>query len=116
MEVGKAIDGNKMALSEYATRLFSLFKNKTDKELLREALICDLLSCSSALQVPENLKIKDPLLKKITKHFTEGQSDKIKLAILYKQKKVFVVNQSKPKGFDGRYEGVFYDLSLFENF
>lgn len=116
MEVGKAIDGNKMALSEYATRLFSLFKNKTDKELLREALICDLLSCSSALQVPEILKIKDPLLKKITKHFTEGQSDKIKLAILYKQKKVFVVNQSKPKGFDGRYEGVFYDLSLFENF
>ncbi len=114
MEIGKAINGNKMALSEYAENLYELFKNKVDSELLREAIICDLLSCSSALQVPEILKIKDPLLKKITKHFTDGQSDKIKLAILYKSKKVFVVNQSKNKDFTGRYPYKFYDLEIFD--
>lgn len=115
MEIGKSIDGNGMALSEYAEKIFNYFKDKVDKELLREALICDLLSCSSALQVPEILKIKDPLLKRITKHFTDGQSDKIKLAILYRQQKVFVVNQSRPKGFDGRYPSKIYDLDLFKN-
>lgn len=116
MSIGKAIDGNGMSLSEYSTKLYELLADKVDKEMLRETIICDLLSSSSALQIPETLKIKDPLLKKITKHFTEGTSQKIKLAILYKQEKVFVVNQSKSKGFNGRYEGTFYDLSCFKNF
>ncbi len=112
-EIGNKIDGSNMSLSEYSIELFKYFENKVDKEFLREVIICDLLSCSSALQIPEILKIHDPLYKQIKKHFAEGNKDKIQLAVLYKSQKVFVVNQSKEKGFNGRYDGDFYSLKSF---
>ncbi len=112
---GNSVDGSKMSLSEYAEKIYNFFETEVDnKELLREALICDLLSCSSALQIPEFLKIKDPLYKKFKKHFAEGTKDKIQIAVLYKSRRVFVVNQSKPKDFSGRYEGKYYHLENFE--
>ncbi len=112
---GNSIDGSKMSLSEYAEKIYNFFEAEVDnRELLREALICDLLSCSSALQIPDFLKIKDPLYKQIKKHFAEGTKDKIQIAVLYKSRRVFVVNQSKQKDFSGRYEGKYYPLENFE--
>lgn len=114
-EFGNAVKVDKISLSDYVRETYDYFQSKSDKELLREAIICDLLSCSSALQIPDFLKRKDSLYKQIKKHFTNGTTDKIKIAILYKSQKVFVVNQSNPKGFDGRYKGQFYDLADFKS-
>ena len=114
MAFGNEIDGNKMSLSDYAVHIYFYFKEYADPERLREALICDLLSSSSALQIPELFKIKnDPLYKKVKKHFTEDKMKLNKIAILYKSKKVFVVNQWSQKDFNGRYESNFYDLKDF---
>lgn len=113
MDFGNAVDGNKMNLSDYALHIYYYFKDFADSERLRETLICDLLSCSSALQIPELLKRKDPLYKKIKKHFAENSDELNKIAILYKSKKVFVVNQRSEKDFSGRYESKFYDLENF---
>ena len=114
MALGNEIDGNKMSLSDYAVHIYFYFKEYADPERLREALICDLLSSSSALQIPELFKIKnDPLYKKVKKHFTEDKMKLNKIAILYKSKKVFVVNQWSQKDFNGRYESNFYDLKDF---
>ncbi len=113
MDFGNEIDGNKMSLSDYAAHIYYYFKDFADPERLRETVICDLLSCSSALQIPELLKRKDPLYKKVKKHFAENSDELNKIAILYKSEKVFVVNQRSQKDFSGRYEGKFYDLKDF---
>ncbi len=112
MDFGNEIDGNKMSLSDYAIHIYYYFKEFADPERLRETLICDLLSSSSALQIPDIFKRKnDPLYKKVKKHFTEDKNALNKVAILYKTEKVFVVNQRSEKDFNGRYEGNFYNLS-----
>jgi hypothetical protein len=112
-EFGNAVKVSNIGLSEYAEKIFDYFKCKVDTELLREVLICDLLACSSALQIPDFLKRKDSLYKQIKKHFTEGTTEKIKIAILYKSNRIFVVNQSQTKDFGGRYEYKFYSLNDF---
>ncbi len=114
MDFGNEIDGNKMSLSDYAIHIYYYFKDFADSERLRETLICDLLSSSSALQIPEVFKRKnDPLYKKAKKHFTEDKNALNKVAVLYKSQKIFVVNQRSQKDFNGRYESKFYDLKDF---
>jgi hypothetical protein len=56
------------------------------------------------------LKIKDPLYKKVKKHFIETVDKNIKVAILYSENKVFAVNQSKVKGLHSRFEGELYNI------
>lgn len=114
-EFGNNVKADKISLSEYTELIYRYFESKVDFELLREALICDLLACSSALQIPEFLKRKDSAYKQIKKHFNCGTDEQIKIAILYKSNRIFAVNQRKPKGFNGRYEGTFYCLDDFKN-
>ncbi len=116
MDFGNEIDGNKMSLSDYAIHIYYYFKEFADSERLRETLICDLLSSSSALQIPEIFKRKnDPLYKTVKKYFTKDTNALNKVAILYKTGKVFVVNQRSQKDFNGRYKSAFYDLENFIN-
>ena len=112
---GEFTDGTNMDLSDYAVKIYEFFSPLTDKDLLREAIICDLLSCSSALQIPEVFKIKDKLYKKVKKHFASKKDGFYKIAILYKTQKVFVVNQGSEKDFFGRYTSKLFDLNEFVN-
>ena len=110
---GNEIDGNKMNLSDYAVHIFYFFKEYADAEILRETILCDLLSCSSALQIPEIFKVKDPLYKKIKKHFANVKNEHNKIAVLYETNRVFVVNQNSEKDFFGRFKYKYYDLDEF---
>lgn len=110
MSFGNAVNGNKMRLSDYAQELYNFFCDKCDKEILREKIICDLLCCSSSVQIPDVLKIKDPLYKKVKKHFTENEDKNIKVAILYSCNQVFAVNQSEEKNLHNRYKGRIYNI------
>ncbi len=107
---GNEIDGNKMNLSDYAVHIYYFFKDYADAEILRETILCDLLSCSSALQIPEIFKVNDPLYKKLKKQFANIKGEHNKIAILYKTNRVFVVNQNSEKDFFGRFSGKYYDL------
>lgn len=113
-EFGNSTKVEKISLSQYAEKIYDHFSKTVDGELLREKLICDLLSCSSALQIPEIFKRKDSKYKQIKKHFSVNENNQIKIAILYKQNKVFAVDQQKQKDFSGRYKGTFYNLSDFD--
>ncbi len=113
-EFGNSVKVEKISLSEYAEKIYEYFSSKVDSEILREKLICDLLSCSSALQIPEVFKRKDSKYKQIKKHFSSKENNQIKIAILYKQNKIFAVDQQKPKDFSGRYKGTFYNLNDFD--
>jgi hypothetical protein len=110
MSFGNAVNGNKMRLSDYAQELYNHLSDKCDKEILREKIICDLLCCSSSVQIPDILKRKDPLYKKVKKHFTENSDKNIKVAILYSSNQVFAVNHSDDKNLHNRYEGKFYAI------
>ncbi len=114
-DFGNAVNGNRMRLSEYAEKLYNFFSNKCDKEVLREKILCDLLCCSSSVQIPDVLKIKDPLYKQVKKYFTENVDKNIKIAIIYSKNQVFAVNQSKEKDLQNRYEGKFYNIDEIES-
>ena len=107
---GNAVDGNRMRLSEYAEKLYGYFCDKCNKEILREKILCDLLCCSSSVQIPEVLKIRDPLYKKAKKYFIENVDPNTKIAILYSENKIFAVNQCKAKDIHGRFEGELYNI------
>jgi len=112
---GNSVDGNKMRLSDYAEKLYNFFSTKCNKEILREKILCDLLCCSSSVQIPEVLKLQDPLYKKAKKHFTENGNNFIKIAILYTKNQIFAVDQSKVKNLHNRYEGEFYNIDELKN-
>ena len=113
-DFGNSVNGEKMKLSDYAENLYNFFSQKCNKEILREKIICDMLCCSSAVHIPETLRIKDPIYKKIKKHFIENIDKSSKIAILYSQNKVFAVNQNKDKNLHNRYEGELFDISDFQ--
>lgn len=109
-DFGNTVNGSKMRLSEYAEKLYEFFSDKCDNRILREKILCDLLCCSSSVQVPDILKINDPNYKKVKKYFIENVDNNIKTAILYSKNRVFAVNQSMKKNLHNRFEGRFYDI------
>ena len=109
-DFGNAVDGTNMRLSDYAIKVYEHFKNQCDEQILREKILCDLLSCSSSVQIPEIFKIRDPLYKKVKKHFIENVDKNMKIAILYSKNEVFAVNQSTEKDFHGRYKGEIFSI------
>ena len=111
---GNSVNGNKMRLSEYAEKLYNFFCDKCDKEVLREKILCDLLCCSSSVQIPDILKVKDPLYKQVKKYFIENVDKNIKVAILYSSNQVFAVNQSERKNLYNRFCGDYYNLEETE--
>lgn len=104
-DFGNCVDGTNMRLSDYAVKVYKYFKNQCDEQILREKILCDLLSCSSSVQIPEIFKIRDPLYKKVKKYFIENVDKNIKIAILYSTQQVYTVNQNTEKDFHGRYKG-----------
>ena len=114
-EFGNAVNGSKMKLCDYAEKLYHFFASKCDREILREKILCDLLSSSSSVQIPEIFKRKDVLYKQIKKHFIENVDKNIKIAILYSANQVFAVNQTQEKNLHNRYEGKFYNIDDLMN-
>ncbi len=111
-EFGNEIDGTKMNLSDYSVHIYEFFKKYCDEELLRENIVCDLLSCSSALQIPLVFKVRDANYKKIKKEITKKNPHK-KIALLYKTNRVFVADTSSKKDFFGRFKSEFLNLDDF---
>lgn len=113
---GNMINGSKMTLSHYAEHFYSFFKNNenVNGELLREHILCDLLACSSSLQIPDSIKIKDPLYRQAKRKYTGNTTDKNKVAVLREMNKIFVVNQSGKKDLHGRYPYTLYDIDIIK--
>ncbi len=113
---GNMINGCKMTLSQYAEHFYTFFKDKenVNGELLREHILFDLLACSSSLQIPDSIKIKDPLYRQVKRKFTESTTDKIKVAVLREMGKICIINQSGIKDLHGRYPYTLYDIDIIK--
>ncbi len=112
-EFGNNVNGSKMNLSQYALKLYEYFSNKCDKEILREKILCDLVSCSSSLQIPKELTRHEPIKKRIKKHFADMGETNIKIVVLNSIDFAYIVNQTQEKGYNGRYKGSLYPLNMF---
>lgn len=110
-DFGNSVDGTNMKLSDYAVKVYEHFKDKCNEQILREKILCDLLSCSSSVQIPEIFKIRDPLYKKVKKYFIENVDKNMKIAILYSKNEIFAVKQSGEKDFYGRYKGEIFIIT-----
>ncbi len=107
---GNSVNGNKIKLCDYAEKLYYFFCDKCDENELKEKILCDLLCCSSSVQIPDVFKTKDPFYKKAKRHFIENVDKQMKVAVIRSKNQVFAVNQSKEKNLHNRYEGEFYDI------
>lgn len=109
-DFGNAVNGDKIALSLYAQKFFEFYKDRCDSEILREKIVCDLLCCGAGKHIPNSLKVKDPLYKKIKAELSQKMGNDVSFALLYKSKKIFAVNPSQPKDLFGRKEGTYFEL------
>ncbi len=110
-DFGNAVCGNKLSLSVYAENLFEFFKEKCDSDILREKIVCDLLSCGAEKHIPDCLKIKDPLYKKVKAELSQELGNSFSFAILYKKGKIYTVSPSEPQDFFGRKKGKYFELA-----
>ena len=109
-DFGNAVNGNKLKLSVYAEKLFEFFKDKCDSNILREKIVCDLLLCSAEKHIPDCLKIKDPLYKKIKIELSKQLGNNFSFAILYSENKVFAVSPDEPIDLFGRKAGAMLEF------
>lgn len=112
-DFGNAVSGNKLSLSLYAQKFFEFFKDKCDSEILREKIVCDMLSCGSEKHIPDCLKIKDPIYKKIKTELSKQFGSNFSFAILYSENKVFAVTQNEQKDLFGRKGGRYFKIPVF---
>ncbi len=109
-EFGNETNGAGCDLGTYAVKVYDFFKSRCDSEILREMIVCDLLACTSALQIPTTLKIVDPMHKKAKSMFAKTT----KIAILKKSGKIFAADHESARDFFGRFSCKFYDLDILK--
>lgn len=109
-DFGNAVDGSKMSLSAYAWALYAFFADRCDKEVLREHIVCDMLCCACATQIPAEFVQRDRLYKRAKRYFAAQYNAPVKLAVLASNGQFFVVDQSSPKNLHNRYEGICYAM------
>ncbi len=109
-DFGNAVCGNKLSLSLYAEKFFTFFKDKCDRDILREKIVCDMLCSGCEKHIPEVLKIKDPLYKKVKAELSQELGNNFNFAILYKTNKIFAVTPDEPKNLFGRKKGRYFEL------
>ena len=109
-DFGNKVSGNKLSLSLYTEKFYEFYKNKCDAQILREKLVCDLLKSGCEKHIPEVLKIKDPLYKKLKAELAEKLGNNFSFAILYSENKIFAVTPQEPRDFFGRKKGIYLDM------
>jgi hypothetical protein len=110
LDFGTYLSAERLSLSDYAVKFFNYFKDKCDAEILREKIVCDLLSSAKGLHIPKELTRPDKLYKQIKNELAKSYKTNFDFAILYTQNKVFIVNSQSPTDTNGRHNGMLLDL------
>ena len=111
-EFGNEVCGNKLSLSLYTKKLYDFFKDKCNSEILREKIVCDMLQSGCEKHIPDTLKIKDPLYKKVKADLSEKLGNDFAFAIVYSKNKIFAVTPDEPKDLFGRKKGKYFELNI----
>ena len=109
-EFGNEVCGNKLSLSLYTKKLYDFFKDKCNSEILREKIVCDMLQSGCEKHIPDTLKIKDPLYKKVKADLSEKLGNDFAFAIVYSKNKIFAVKPDEPKDLFGRKKGKYFEI------
>ncbi len=114
IKLGERLNGNGLSLTKYAENLFEILSENYDKEILRDAIVSDLIISGCHLQIPEALKIKDKKLSKIKKKLN-AKNTQNKFAILYSENKVLVCDYNTSPDLFGRYTATYYPIQYFDD-
>ncbi len=109
-DFGAAVCSDKMRLADYALAFYEHFKDKCDGEILREKIVCDLMCSGNFLQIPDKLRISSPLHKQIRLALEKSEDQNLKIALLSKSQRVFVVDANAKKDLNGRLPYRIYPL------
>lgn len=109
-DFGNKVNGNKISLSSYVQQFYDFFKTKCDAKILREKIVCDMLCSGCEKHIPEALKIKDPLYKKVKADLTQKLGNNFSFAIVYSENKIFAVTPNEPRDLFGRKKGIWFEL------
>ena len=109
-EFGNAVSGNKKSLSEYAQMLYDFYKDRCDGQILREKIVCDMLQSGCEKHIPDTLKIKDSLYKKVKADLSEKLGNDFAFAICYSKNKIFAVTPNEPRDLFGRKKGKYFEI------
>ena len=109
-DFGASQNFSKISLSDFALCLFNFYKDKTDMNILREKILCDLYSLPVNIHIPDEICVYNPLYKTLKKRFSELLQKNVRIVILESEKKVFVVHTDKLNKISGRYFSEKYDI------
>ncbi len=109
-EFGKSCDFGGMGLSEFTERLWSFFKDRCDKEKLRESILCDINSLPVNIHIPDCIVQYDPMYKRLKKKFSELFQKNVRIVIINTQKKVYVIHTDKTDKITGRYFSEYFEI------
>ena len=113
-EFGNEVCGNKLSLSLYTKKLYDFFKDKCNSEILREKIVCDLLCSGCEKHIPDMLKIKDPLYKKVKADLSEKLGNNFSFAVLYSKNKAFAVTPNEREDLFGRKAGKSIKIQIID--
>lgn len=107
-------DKANIPLDEYFGLVYNFFVSKTDKNVLRDRMVCDRLSSNSSGVLPECLKVPDVRLKRIKKYLAENMKikGKVSCAVLYSENRVVYCDYKKKNPVTGNYELSFLEIDL----
>lgn len=99
---------NNMSLTEYTDKIYNLLSEKTDKEKLRDIMICDFLSTNASGHLPSSLYRYDKRLSKVRAGIKGRKGN----AVLYSgtERAVIADYEANPHPITGRYKLQFITL------
>ncbi len=109
-EFGISSSFDRVSLSEFIEKIWLFFKEKCDKDKLRDNLLCDINSLPVNIKIPECLSEYNPLYKRLKKKYSEEFRKNIRVVILKSEKRVFVVHTDICDKITGRYYSQYFTI------
>ncbi|MBR3597004.1 MAG: DUF4080 domain-containing protein [Clostridia bacterium] len=109
-QLGKKLPRHELPLNKLIEDIYYFCSAFADKTILKEKLLCDIVSTKANIKLPDVLSRYSPLYKKNKKYYTEALDEKIKIVLLESCNKVYIVSENSKMLTNGRYEGSFYNL------
>lgn len=109
---GMSADFNKMSLKDFVSQFYNHFSEKSDPEILREVILCDLASIPVNINPPDCLFVYDKNYKRLKKHYSELLQKKVRIVILNSSNQVFVAHPDIKDTLNNRYYTEKYDLAF----
>lgn len=110
-DIGTHLKHDGMSMSDIVEKIYSAYRNTSFADELKEILLCDVACSGANISLPKEFKAYNPLYKKLKKDLTEKLKTNVKIVILEKENKVFVVESDSRKDLRNRKPYRIYNIN-----